>query len=184
LRVADRCAQLYADRVAPKIVFTGDRGNWTEQMFDEPEAEIFARRAQAQGVPAADLLIESTATNIGQNLQRTRDLLMRLGHAPASAIVVTKGNTLRRVRATVEKVWPDLALTLACPTCDWSQAPAQGWSRNALIHEMVGDLQRILIYPALGFQVTQSVPLETLAAYHLLVKLGFDQHLMSDQPLE
>ena len=40
---------------------------------------------------------------------------------------------------------------------------------------MVGDLQRILIYPAKGFQIPQVVPPEVIAAYEAAA--GYDRHL-------
>ena len=183
LRVADHCAGLYLSRMGSKVVFTGNLGNWTDQLFDEPEAKIFRRRAEHLGVPTQNILVEPAATNIGENLSRTRDLIESHASGFCSAIVVTKGNTLRRVRATAEKVWPELNLCLDCPTRQWRQAVSEGWTRKALIHEMVGDLQRVLIYPGLGFQSFQTVPSKILAAYHLLVDRGFDQHLMSEHPL-
>jgi hypothetical protein len=42
---------------------------------------------------------------------------------------------------------------------------------------MVGDLQRIKLYPGLGFQVYQEIPGDIWQAYNQLVDLGFDEHL-------
>jgi hypothetical protein len=46
-----------------------------------------------------------------------------------------------------------------------------------LINEMVGDLQRILDYPAKGFAVAQPMPDDVMAAWRLLVAEGYDRHL-------
>jgi hypothetical protein len=43
---------------------------------------------------------------------------------------------------------------------------------------MVGDLQRIKMYPAKGFQVYQEIPGDVWEAFEQLVALGFDKHLM------
>ena len=43
---------------------------------------------------------------------------------------------------------------------------------------MVGDLQRILIYPARGFQIPQDVPEDVLDAYRQLVTAGYDKYLV------
>jgi hypothetical protein len=45
---------------------------------------------------------------------------------------------------------------------------------------MVGDLQRIKIYPAKGFQVPQEIPDEVWKAYERLVEMGFDKHLVKE----
>ena len=42
---------------------------------------------------------------------------------------------------------------------------------------MVGDLQRIKIYPDKGFQIPQEIPEDVWAAYEALVSAGYDQHL-------
>ena len=43
---------------------------------------------------------------------------------------------------------------------------------------MVGDLQRIIVYPTLGDQIPQDVPGAVLHAYKKLVELGFTQQLI------
>ncbi len=47
-----------------------------------------------------------------------------------------------------------------------------------LIQVMVGDFQRILIYPRLGFQVSQEVPPEVMQAFEELVQLGYTRDLL------
>jgi hypothetical protein len=50
----------------------------------------------------------------------------------------------------------------------------------ALVVDMVvGDLQRVIEYPALGFAIEQEVPEEVLAAYDRLIDAGFTNRLMS-----
>jgi len=43
---------------------------------------------------------------------------------------------------------------------------------------MVGDLQRIIEYPSLGYQITQKVPDDVLEAYKQLMQMGFSGHLI------
>ena len=40
-RVADRCAAMFHDGLAPRIVFTGASGNWTKRLFPAGEARAF-----------------------------------------------------------------------------------------------------------------------------------------------
>jgi hypothetical protein len=47
-----------------------------------------------------------------------------------------------------------------------------------MIHIMVGDLQRIKLYPAMGFQIPLEIPAEAWDAYERLVAAGFDKHLV------
>lgn len=43
---------------------------------------------------------------------------------------------------------------------------------------MVGDLQRIKIYPSLGYQIYQEIPDQVWAAYEELVARGYTEHLI------
>ena len=43
---------------------------------------------------------------------------------------------------------------------------------------MMGDLQRIKLYPEKGFQVYQEIPDDVWAAYEELVAMGFDKQLV------
>ena len=60
-----------------------------------------------------------------------------------------------------------------------------GYSHDALSSDdvigiMVGDLQRIRLYPAKGFQIPQDIPDEVWRAYEELVKAGYDKYLIND----
>jgi hypothetical protein len=43
---------------------------------------------------------------------------------------------------------------------------------------MVGDLQRIKVYPEKGFQISQDIPDDVWKAYEELVRLGYTKHLV------
>lgn len=173
LRVADRAADLYREGLAPWLVFTGKSGNWTEGRYAASEAETFAERAIALGVPRDAIIIEPEATNIGENIRFSRD---RLVPGAISAIFVTKPQTQRRVHATAARQWPEAKACVTAPLTTFEGQPTPDHPLEALIREMVGDLRRILEYPAKGFQIAQAVPLDVMEAYDLLIAQGFDGH--------
>jgi hypothetical protein len=53
----------------------------------------------------------------------------------------------------------------------------EGIDRDLVIHAMVGDFQRIIDYPALGFASPQPVPARVREAFELLVTAGYRAHL-------
>ena len=177
LRVADRCAHLWKDGIAPFIVFSGARGNWT-QGFDETEAALFGARAQALGVPPQAVFSEDRSTNLGQNIALSRELLGGMGLPIKRLLLVTKPNTERRAWATAVRVWPEVEWTITSPDSSLEGPYALGRGLQDLIDEMVGDLERILRYPALGFQVPLEVPDLVLAAFEELKAAGHTRHLM------
>jgi uncharacterized SAM-binding protein YcdF (DUF218 family) len=182
--VAERGAELWLADWAPLLIFSGGLGAITKQLWNEPEADQFARIAIQRGVPAGKILIENRSTNTGENVQFTRRLLGDRGLDPPSFIVVQKPYMERRSYATFRKFWPEKPLIVTSPQVSFDEYLARyanaALSREDVISIMVGDLQRIRIYPARGFQIPQEIPDDVWAAYEELVALGFNRHLVRD----
>ena len=64
-RVAERGAQLFLEGYAPLIIFSGGHGAITRGLWQEPEAERFARIAMSLNVPRESILIEPESTKYG-----------------------------------------------------------------------------------------------------------------------
>ncbi|QPH56175.1 YdcF family protein [Pontivivens ytuae] len=173
IRVALRCAELFHAGHAPRIVFTGASGNWTRGLFPGREADAFREAAERAGVPAGAIAVEAEATNIGENIRFSRDL------APGArdVILVTKPQTQRRCRATMDRQWPEVRAAITAPLTAYEDQPLPHHDERALICEMVGDLRRFRPYAELGFQTAVAVPDEVAAAADLLVDAGFTDHL-------
>ncbi len=176
LRVADECAPLYLRGMAPLVLFTGKHGNWTKSLYPISEARSFAERAVAQGVPTSALLLEEQATNTGENIIFSQALLAKHALDVKKIILVTKPNMERRAYATCKKNLPHVHVTLASPQKDIRQLKAA--ELTPLVHEMVGDLQRIMMYPQYGYQIAQEIPQKVLESYEALCAHGYTQHLM------
>lgn len=175
LRVAEYCAQLYIDGLGQCILFTGKSGNWTTGKFTKSEAEIFADIAIDNGVPPDKILIEPEATNIGENIKFSRKCMENSTIQYQEIILVTKPNTTRRAFATFKAQWSDMPVLLSAPNYSLDN-PAHGFTTNDLIHELVGDLERIILYPSKGFQISQEIPEDVLEVYNSLRKSGFTNH--------
>jgi uncharacterized SAM-binding protein YcdF (DUF218 family) len=178
IRVAHYCAQLYNKGFAPLIVFSGNRGNFTKDIFLEPEAHIFKKQALAQGVPASKIIVEDKATNTGENILLTKKLLQQLNIPVSTILMVSKPNTQRRIYATAPKIWPKINTIVLAPPITFAEKPTKNHSQTALINEMVGDLQRIKIYPEMGYQISQDIPPHVWQAYLELIKRGYTHHLL------
>jgi len=179
LRVADRGAELYLQGYAPILIFSGGLGNVTKGIWKEPEADQFARIALDKGVPSEAIFIENRSTNTGENILFTQQLLREKGLDPQSFLLVQKPYMERRSYATFKKHWPEKKLLVSSPQISFEAYPNAEISMERVINIMVGDLQRIKIYPAKGFQIPQEIPAEVWAAYEYLVAAGFTQHLAS-----
>ena len=181
-RVAETGAQLFLQGWAPLLIFAGGLGSVTRGMWTEPEADQFARIAIGMGVPGDRILIENRSTNTGENILFTRKLLAEHGIDPERFILVQKPYMERRSFATFRKVWPEKSVLVTSPRVSFDEY-LEGYSNEKLskddvISIMVGDLQRIRLYPEKGFQIQQEVPQDIWAAYEELIKAGYNQRLV------
>jgi uncharacterized SAM-binding protein YcdF (DUF218 family) len=128
-------------------------------------------------VPAAAILIENRSSNTGENVLFTRRLLEELGLAVQSVIAVQKPYMERRTYATLRQQWPEVRVQVASPRLSFEEY-CRGMDREDVVNIMVGDLQRILIYPQRGFMIPQEVPAEVLVALDALVEAGYRHHLV------
>ncbi len=177
LRVAEWAADLYLRGLAPILVVSGNSGALTRELFKRTEAEEFRDAMVRCGVPECVVMMEDKATNTGENVLFTRELLREQGLDVSSLICVQKPYMERRTYAVVRKLWPEIAPVISSPPIRYEEYPNEIIDRDAMINIMVGDLQRIIEYPKLGFQIPQEVPDEVFQAYEMLIALGYDRHL-------
>ncbi|MGO8815673.1 MAG: YdcF family protein [Terriglobia bacterium] len=180
LRVAERGAQLFLERWAPLVVFSGGLGRLTRGLWDRPEADRFAEIAARMGVPREAMLIENLSTNTSENVRFTRDLLAKLRLDPQRFILVHKPYMERRAFATFRKVWPEKQALATSPQISFEDYPNQEISKRDVIGIMVGDLQRIRLYSAKGYQIPQEIPPDVWAAGQELIQLGFNQSVIKE----
>ena len=181
-RVAERGAQLFLEGWAPLIIFSGGHGAITKSLWSEPEAERFARIAMSLNVPRESILIEAHSTNTGENIAFTKRLLADKGLNPNRFIIVQKPYMERRSYATFRKLWPEKEVIVTSPQVSFRNYLAEYANRSLSVADvvsiMVGDLQRIKLYPARGFQIEQEIPDEVWKAFEELVRAGYDKYLI------
>jgi len=178
IRVAERAAELYLNGWAPVLIFSGGLGRLTDGMWDETEADKFARIALEKGVPNEAVLIENRSTNTGENILFTQQLLKEKNLDLQTFIVVQKPYMERRSYATFKKHWPDKTLIVTSPQIRFDEYATDEIPLEKVINIMVGDLQRIKVYAEKGFQVFQEIPEDVWEAYNRLVELGFNKQLI------
>jgi uncharacterized SAM-binding protein YcdF (DUF218 family) len=184
-RVAERGAQLFLEGWAPLIIFSGGHGAITRSLWSEPEAERFVRIAMSLSVPSENILIEAHSTNTGENIAFTKRLLADKNLDPHSFIIVQKPYMERRSYATFRKLCPEKDLIVTSPQVSFQSYLSEYANRSLSVEDvisiMVGDLQRIKLYPSRGFQIEQEIPDEVWTAFELLVHAGYDKYLIQRQ---
>lgn len=179
IRVADYAAKLlYTRTVSPKhVAISGGFGKITKSR-ELSEAQRFAARMEELGVDCRQFIIESTATNSGENFTKTKSLMDSRRVSPSTGLVVTKPYMERRMLATGEQQWSDVQWLVTSPKIAIEDYPVEESPLSLMLNLMVGDLQRLDIYADKGFLKKQAIPDTVWEAFRVLRDAGFNQHVV------
>lgn len=177
--VAIHAANLVLEGWADTLLVSGGV-LFDKDISDMTEAEYFRDIAIGKGVPASKIIVENKATNTGENFQFSARLLQELDLDFNKFILVQKPYMERRTFATGMVQWKGKQLILTSEKISFKEYLAKGIPRDRILNTMVGDLQRIKLYPQKGFQVPQEIPDAVWQAFEELVSYGFDKRLVKD----
>jgi uncharacterized SAM-binding protein YcdF (DUF218 family) len=179
--VADYAAQLYHEAFAPYILFSGGVVRPVGELRNavpKTEAEAFFDIAVSKGVPAEAIILENKATNTGENFIFTRKLLKEKNLDFKSFILVQKPYMIRRTYATAMIQFKDFDFIVSALPDTYesylNRCLAGGITKERVISNMTGDLQRLKIYPAKGFLIEMDIPEKVWYAYERLLEMGFE----------
>jgi uncharacterized SAM-binding protein YcdF (DUF218 family) len=180
--VAVCAAALWHAKLAPLIIMSGGiahRGGLLATGWHRSEAQVFASVAIQEGVPRQAIVLEDKAQNTGENFSRSKALSEKLGLEVSSLIVVAKPYMTRRGFATGRQVWPEVVLHLQCEDIGVREYFKREPDPERILHALVGDLHRIIVYPKFGYQIRQRVPRPVRAALRSLVEAGYGSRLVA-----
>ncbi|MER5359156.1 YdcF family protein [Streptomyces sp. NPDC002785] len=179
LGVATATAELYQAGLFPTLVFTGGNSPTTRVRFPRGEAVHYREHAINLGVPESAILLEPNAANTGQNITLSRQVLADAGLTPATVLLVSKPYMERRSYATARKLWPEVEIVCASEPLEFDDYLKSIGDEKLVVDMLVGDLQRVIEYPKLGFAIEQDVPEDVHAAYTALIRDGFTSRLIT-----
>jgi uncharacterized SAM-binding protein YcdF (DUF218 family) len=116
------------------------------------EAEVIAERLVGLGMPESVLVLESAATNTGENVRFGRARMAEVMDVAAirSVVVIGKICSTRRYLMTLQRDWPGLRLSV-CPV-NYFNVPAERWHEHEEFRARVlGEFDKIPRYLAEGF---------------------------------
>jgi len=195
LSVPKYCAKLFNENYAPRILVSG--GNATNDSIPDEvnlqktnwgtasESEKYAEILLEAGIPNEKILLETKSSNSGENVLFTYEVLKNMNLLPKKVLLVHKPTMERRAYAAFKKYWPDPNTILIVTSAPYTYEEYVGKivDREVILNIMVGDIQRIINYPKLGYQIYQEVPQNVLDAYTVLIEAGYDKHIMKDLPI-
>jgi hypothetical protein len=77
----------------------------------------------------------------------------------------------RRAFATCCKAWPDVEAICASEPLTFDEYASEIGDAKLVIDMLLGDLQRVIEYPALGYAIAQDIP-APVAAYQRLLAVA------------
>lgn len=176
--VAKYAAELFHSGLFPVLVFSGSNDLMTADRFPRGEAIHFGECARLLQVPAEAIVLEPRATNTGENIQFSRKVLSDSGVDVDSVLVISKPYMQRRACATINRLWPEVEVVCASEDISLTRYVERVGDAKMVIDMIVGDLQRLIVYPEMGFAVEQEIPDNIRAAFRRLVRSGFDSRLL------
>ncbi len=177
-RVAERGSQLFLEDYAPLIVFSGGFGRLSNKNWTKSEAETFADVALKMGIPSDKILIENKSTNTGENIKYSLKLLSEKRLTPKKVLLIAIPYMERRAYATFKIIFPEIEVITASPKNTYDNHPNEAISKEEMINAIVGDTQRIKLYPSRDFMINQEIPNDVWKAFEELVRRGFIKHLL------
>jgi uncharacterized SAM-binding protein YcdF (DUF218 family) len=123
-------------------------------------------------------MIETSATNTGENITLTRQLLAAHDIEVTSVTIMSRPYQQRRAYATCKKLWPQVEVQCASHPLALDDYVAMIGDEKRVINMLVGDTQRVEAYAKLGFAIPQEVPADVQDAYSRLVDAGFTSRLL------
>ena len=188
LLIPIKCAKLFKENYAPLIIFSGGLGKITDGLFNKTEAEIYKDIATRKGVPEDKILIENCSTNTGDNFKFSLKLLNDKRIKADKIIIVHHACVERRTFSSAKAVMKNKELTITTPDITFEEfinkLESDTEKINDKISVIVGDIQRIVIYPQFGWQIKNEISDEVIDAYNFLKNLGFNKFVISKEDIQ
>ena len=144
----DTAHALWCEGMFGRLLVSGGR---TRGMPDA-EAEVIAERLLRLGMPQSCLILETAATNTGENVQFGRARVAEVMDLAAirSVLVIGKLCSSRRYLMTLQRHWPGLRMSV-CPV-NYFGVEAERWHEHEPFRSRVlGEFDKIPRYLEQGF---------------------------------
>lgn len=188
LEIPIKCADLLKKGYASKILFVGGLGKITKGKFNKTEAQIYKEITIENGVNEQDIIIENQSTNTGDNFRFGLKILNDNNIKCDKILIVHKPFYERRTLSTAKAILKNkqLIITSFDYTIDEYITYLDNQSYEKIYNEIsviVGDIQRLIIYPQFGWQIENEIPKEVIKSYYYLKEIGFSKFVLSKEQI-
>ena len=166
-------------------MFAGGPGKITSSKFKKSEVEVYRDIAVQCGVPDEAILLETKSTNTGDNFRFSKRLLYQ--NQVKKILLVHYATSERRTLSVAKAILPEFDLIITSPELTFSSFLEQLRHSSEYFYSevslLVGDIQRMIIYPQLGWQEEVEIPASIIHAYFFLNNKGFDKFIYSSSEI-
>ena len=189
LEIPVKCAELLKGNYAQNILFSGGLGKLTTSNFDRTEAEIYKDIAIKEGIKPNKIFIENKSTNTGDNFRFSLKIIEKYKIKSDKIIIVHNNLSQRRTLSVARAIIKDKKLIITSPDKTFSQfieklSNVTEERKQNIISVIVGDIQRLIIYPQLGWQTENNVPETIIEDYYKLKNMGYDKYIYDKEKIQ
>lgn len=182
------CSELWKQGYGKKILFSGGFGKITHHLFEKPEAKKYQEIAIKLGIPKDAIIIEDKSTNTGDNFKFSIKLLEKKKVSYESILIVHNNFSQRRTLNTAKANLKGKEILITSPKKTFEQFKTELQEKTQevqqqIISVIVGDIQRIIIFPQFGWQVEDEVPEEVRWVYQKLKQMGYDTYVYKKEKI-
>lgn len=189
LEIPKKCAELLKQGYADKILFTGGFGKITNTKFKKSEAELYRDIALKEGIGKDKIYIENKSTNTGDNFRFSLKIIEENNIKADNIIIVHNKLSERRTLSAAKALMKNKKILITSPNMTFNDFITKmekktKEDRENNISVIVGDIQRLIIFPQLGWQTENKVPKEVINAYEVLKNKKYDKYIFKEEEIE
>lgn len=189
LEIPVKCADLLKENYAQNILFSGGLGKLTTDKFQKTEAEIFKDIAIEKGIEPRKIYLEKESTNTGDNFSFSLKIIEKYKIKSDKIIIVHNNLSQRRTLSAAKARIKNKEISITSPNKTFSQFieklnNSTEEEQYRIISVIVGDIQRLIIFPQLGWQTENEVPEIIIADYYKLKKLGYNKYIFDKERIQ
>ena len=180
ITIVDRAVELFKKGYGDIMIFSGGLGKITSKIWNETEADRFAKRAIELGVPEKKIYKEDKSTNTGHNFLFTKELIEREKLNIHSLIIVCKPFDEKRAYACFKNFMPGYKGVITSKEVTFEEYYNSNIDNKIWIDVLVGDIQRMKLFAKKGWQIEMEVPQNVWNAYEELKNKGYDKYVIKE----
>ncbi len=189
LDIPIKCSKLLKQGYGKNILFTGGLGKITQNIFFKPEAEIYKEIALREGIKEEQIYIENQSQNTGDNFRFSSRIIEENNIKSDKILIVHNKLSERRTLATAQCIMKDKQIFITSPSSSFETfmeklEKKETEERSNRISLLIGDVQRMLIFPQFGWQIEQEVPTKVLESYEVLKNKGYTKYLFTPDDIQ